>query len=511
MASNVTGLVANAKGLTPTEKLVLFIMAEYSNAEGGSIYPSQKTIAIKSGLSRKTVNRTLSKLNERGVITQLEKRAARGQHFYKINLDALEPITIKHPVNQYEAKEDPAQMLPKFTPERKNKRPKTGGIVLPTVTPENQNNTPKEPENSPENSPDVTLSYRGMLPTVTQTYLINNRRLKDLKDLNNYRQKYKKNYRQNAEKNESGTYPEKQVKSPEVKTQNGEIPKPPNYELFKAGFDRNSKIAKTYPWGVMQVRDFIDLVNEFNANRVTAEDFSNAVKNQDANGGYENTSSPKSYRKRAYSEREKRLTGRYPNPASDKHPANRVNQSLSGIGWKADRTPPIIDDPQLLPDPIDDQLLEIAASYDTPEIEPAPYPEPPINPQLLELTNQAITAMEKATGQPYELRPADNDTLKLWLRLGVTGEDISDFISGELSPKYLYLMQKDIINIVSNFKPSNTPQPITAPTPEAVIDPIPSPAEAERERLETNNRLELAEMIRQFRESKKPAPVEVMA
>lgn len=419
MASNVTGLVANAQGLTPTEKLTLLIMSEYSNPEGESIYPTQKTIALKTGLRRETINKIMGDLARRGVITQLPERAPKGQYFYKINLETLTPIKFNYsrPSPESEPKPDP--------------EPKE---VLDTITPESLENSLK----GLETGESVSLDNKGVLATVTQTYLTNKdlKELKDLKDLNNYRQKDLKNYRQAAEKNQSEQPGE---------TKTGDLAKPPNYLEYKTAFEDCSAIAKNYKWGIMQAKDLADLVTEFNANGITTADFITAIEKQDNSGNYENTSCPTSYRKRTYSEREKRLTGRYPNPASAYHPANRANRNIYAIAWKTNTA--AVTSAQILDD-TENQAWEITE----PRIY-QPEPKPQVNPALENLTNQAVAAIENATGNPYTLQPLDNATLALWLKLGVTGLDLTEYLEGITCPKYLYLIQTEVLGHIKNRKP----------------------------------------------------------
>lgn len=61
----------------PREKLMLILIASHANDEG-ECFPSQTTLAYRSGLSRRTVLRSLADLEERGVITRRQRRRPDG-------------------------------------------------------------------------------------------------------------------------------------------------------------------------------------------------------------------------------------------------------------------------------------------------------------------------------------------------------------------------------------------------------------------------------------------------
>ena len=61
----------------PREKLMLILIASHANDEG-ECFPSQTTLAYRSGLSRRTVLRSLAELEERGVITRRKRRRPDG-------------------------------------------------------------------------------------------------------------------------------------------------------------------------------------------------------------------------------------------------------------------------------------------------------------------------------------------------------------------------------------------------------------------------------------------------
>jgi DNA-binding transcriptional ArsR family regulator len=61
----------------PREKLMLILIASHANDEG-ECFPSQTTLAYRSGLSRRTVLRSLAELEERGIITRRQRRRPDG-------------------------------------------------------------------------------------------------------------------------------------------------------------------------------------------------------------------------------------------------------------------------------------------------------------------------------------------------------------------------------------------------------------------------------------------------
>lgn len=61
----------------PREKLMLILIASHAN-DDGECFPSQTTLAYRSGLSRRTVLRSLAELEERGVINRRQRRRPDG-------------------------------------------------------------------------------------------------------------------------------------------------------------------------------------------------------------------------------------------------------------------------------------------------------------------------------------------------------------------------------------------------------------------------------------------------
>jgi DNA-binding transcriptional ArsR family regulator len=69
-------------GLPATDKLVLIALASRAGHQGaaaGTCYPSQGTIAADTGLSRRTVNRSIKRLLEAGLVKALGGGAASGE------------------------------------------------------------------------------------------------------------------------------------------------------------------------------------------------------------------------------------------------------------------------------------------------------------------------------------------------------------------------------------------------------------------------------------------------
>ena len=57
----------------PREKLVLIMLAEYAN-ESGECFPSQAALAHRTGFSKRTIMRSLSDMEDLGVILRQERR-----------------------------------------------------------------------------------------------------------------------------------------------------------------------------------------------------------------------------------------------------------------------------------------------------------------------------------------------------------------------------------------------------------------------------------------------------
>lgn len=90
---------ADPEKVSSTEKLVLLAMADYGNNEGYGIWPSVKTLAIKSSLSERTVQAALKKLQESNLVTfvaepvMVKGKCIRGNE-YTLNIDLLFSICV---------------------------------------------------------------------------------------------------------------------------------------------------------------------------------------------------------------------------------------------------------------------------------------------------------------------------------------------------------------------------------------------------------------------------------
>lgn len=78
MSGRACALVAALRNVSPTEKLVLMILASYAHADTLEAWPSQATIAADSGLSERAVRKALSELQKRGVICREARRRRNG-------------------------------------------------------------------------------------------------------------------------------------------------------------------------------------------------------------------------------------------------------------------------------------------------------------------------------------------------------------------------------------------------------------------------------------------------
>lgn len=73
-------------------KLALLAMADYADDDGGSIFPSMRTLGEKMGVTRSQAVRAVRDLRERGIVTPIGKTSG-GAHGdttrYRINLEKL--------------------------------------------------------------------------------------------------------------------------------------------------------------------------------------------------------------------------------------------------------------------------------------------------------------------------------------------------------------------------------------------------------------------------------------
>lgn len=83
--------VLDSKAETPGEKLVLLVIANYADDEGNNIYPSKQTLADRTGLDARTVQRICAKLIERGVLVVVHE-SLRRPTVYQLRVDMLESL-----------------------------------------------------------------------------------------------------------------------------------------------------------------------------------------------------------------------------------------------------------------------------------------------------------------------------------------------------------------------------------------------------------------------------------
>lgn len=68
MSVRIMSMVFDSRALDSTQKLIMLALADYANDEGKSIYPSQDTLSVKTGLARETINRRVKELIELGYL-----------------------------------------------------------------------------------------------------------------------------------------------------------------------------------------------------------------------------------------------------------------------------------------------------------------------------------------------------------------------------------------------------------------------------------------------------------
>lgn len=66
-------VVWSNQDLTPTDKLVLLALVNHLNDETGACYPSWDRLATRTGLSRRTISRTIARLEDEGFIDATRK------------------------------------------------------------------------------------------------------------------------------------------------------------------------------------------------------------------------------------------------------------------------------------------------------------------------------------------------------------------------------------------------------------------------------------------------------
>ena len=84
MSVKVIKLVWEIKGLSSSEKLVLLAYADHANKDGTDIWPAVDTIANKTALSRRTVQRVTRKLENMGYLIK-DGQHKSGTNLWKIS------------------------------------------------------------------------------------------------------------------------------------------------------------------------------------------------------------------------------------------------------------------------------------------------------------------------------------------------------------------------------------------------------------------------------------------
>lgn len=82
------------RDLAPNEKIVLLKLADCANADGGSCFPTLRTIAADAALHPRSVRRILAALIGRGIVSRGLCKGDRRRHGYQLHLGAkLSPIS----------------------------------------------------------------------------------------------------------------------------------------------------------------------------------------------------------------------------------------------------------------------------------------------------------------------------------------------------------------------------------------------------------------------------------
>jgi hypothetical protein len=78
---------SDGSSLSPTDKCVLMLLAEYCNPETGNAYPTIATLATYSCMEERSVSRILARLKAGGVVEVIPRQDSRGlslPNFYRI-------------------------------------------------------------------------------------------------------------------------------------------------------------------------------------------------------------------------------------------------------------------------------------------------------------------------------------------------------------------------------------------------------------------------------------------
>ena len=94
MSIQVMTLVFGRLCGSPTEKIVLLAMADHADDDGSDVRPSAATLAAKCDVTRETVFRTWKKLERKGLISKVGKKAVRGGAVtvWQLNLEAISEL-----------------------------------------------------------------------------------------------------------------------------------------------------------------------------------------------------------------------------------------------------------------------------------------------------------------------------------------------------------------------------------------------------------------------------------
>lgn len=130
-----------AQGLTPSEKLVLLVLADSANNETHQCWPSQKKLAEYTGLSKRTIWAAVDSLTKKGLIKKTG-RLREGTHEKTSNLMELLIVT-QAPGYVPRSVDKPRKTKAKVSqPLRHVSQPLPQGIA--TVATQNLSNEPKK-------------------------------------------------------------------------------------------------------------------------------------------------------------------------------------------------------------------------------------------------------------------------------------------------------------------------------------------------------------------------------
>lgn len=74
--------------VTPTEKLVLLVIAEHANSDGASSFPSAERMVKMTGLSRRSIFYTVKNLRRAGLLVQQKAVSKRKHNVYSLLISA---------------------------------------------------------------------------------------------------------------------------------------------------------------------------------------------------------------------------------------------------------------------------------------------------------------------------------------------------------------------------------------------------------------------------------------